>query len=530
MKRFLSILLAVLLVLGMASALVSCKTKTPKDPDKTTNDNPQDDKQPSNTDTGLEGTYDVTVWVSELAGVKELTAQQIDKFEEENPGIVINATIEGVSEGESATQMVTSVEDGADIFCFAQDQLSRLVLAGALNKLGQATAAQVTEMNDAGSVAAASVGGTLYCFPITSDNGYFMFYDKSVVSEDHIDSLEAVIADCEAAGRMFSFELEGSAWYTASFFFATGCESEWVTEIDGSFTSINDTFNSDNGVIALRGMQKLLKSSAYHNSSAHADFSAAIPSAVVISGTWGTSIAQEALGENFAAAALPSFEVDGKSYHLGSYSGNKLLGIKPQVDTKKAAVIQKLALYLAGEECQLQRFEQFGWGPSNLNAQANEAVKSDIALSALAAQSAYAVPQGQIHGSWWDIAKVIATAAKEATSEEALQDALTQYQASIDGLFSMSDEVKNAFTVIGDINGDGWTIDLPMTKQEDGSWLTDEAYDLAEGNQFKVRQGLSWDVAYGMNGENYVVETAGKYKVKLVLDGENGTVELVPAE
>lgn len=89
---------------------------------------------------------------------------------------------------------------------------------------------------------------------------------------------------------------------------------------------------------------------------------------------------------------------------------------------------------------------------------------------------------------------------------------------------------REAFTVIGSINGDGWSVDLPMTKQDDGSWLTDEAYQMDVGVEFKVRQGKAWDVAYGMDGNNFVVETAGTYKVRLTLNGEEGTVELVPAE
>ncbi|MDO4565254.1 MAG: extracellular solute-binding protein [Clostridia bacterium] len=525
MKKTLSIMLALLLVFGVLFMAACKKTESGDTQDE------GDQQSQGGTDlSSLAGTYDITVWVSELDGVKELTEQQIDAFEAANPGIVINATVEGVSEGESATQMITSVEDGADIFCFAQDQLARLVMAGALNMLGEATSATVTELNDAGAVAAASVGGSLYCFPLTSDNGYFMFYDKSVISEDHIDSLEDIIADCEAAGRMFSMELEGSAWYNAGFFFATGCESTWTTDLDGNFTNVTDTFNSDAGLVALKGMQIILKSSAYNNSSAHADFAAAIPSAVVISGTWGTSIAQEALGENFAAADLPSFTVDGQTYHIGSFSGNKLLGVKPQTDATKAAVLQQLALYLTNEECQLQRFESFGWGPSNLSAQQNETVQNDIALSALAEQSAFAIPQGQIHGSWWDIAKVYATSAKTATTDDELWAALSQYESAIQGLFTMSEEVLNAFTVIGDINGDGWTQDLPMVQQDDGSWITTEAYELVAGNEFKVRQGLSWDVAYGTDGNNYVVETAGTYFIKLTIEGEVGTVELVPAD
>lgn len=487
-------------------------------------------KEKKDDNSELAGTYDITVWVSETDGVKELTMQQIEAFCKANPNIVINATVEGVSESESATQMINSVEDGADLFCFSQDQLARLVMAGALNKLGTATANEVKSLNDAGAVAAASVGNDLYCYPLTSDNGYFMFYDKSVIKAEHLDSLEDILKDCEAANKMFSMELENSAWYNASFFFATGCQSVWETSTDGQFISVKDDFNSDNGLIALKGMQKILKSKAYNNSSNGADFAAAVPSAVVISGTWAVNAVKEALGDNFGAADLPSFTVDGKSYHMASFSGNKLMGVKPQTDVKKGAVLQKLALYLTNEECQLQRFELVGWGPSNLKAQTSEKVKSDVALSALAAQSPYATPQGQIHGSWWDIGKLYATSAKNATTDAQLKEALAEYEKNVSALFKMSADEKEAFSVIGSINGDSWATDLPMEKQADGSWVTKEAYKLAAGDEFKVRQGKSWDVNYGvdgLNGANFVVEKAGTYKIKFTLSGEKGTIELI---
>ena len=529
MKKILALLLSAVMIIGLFAGCGGGSTTTPTTaPAQSGGDTPATTAAAG---TGLEGTYDITVWVSESAGVKELTQQQIQDFMAENPGVVINATVEGITEAESATQMITSVEDGADLYCFAQDQLARLVQAGALTKLGTKAAAEVTELNDSGAVAAATVGSELWCYPMTSDNGYFMIYDSSVIDPAHLDSMEDIIADCEAAGRGFSMELETSAWYNAAFFFATGCHSNWTMSADGkNFESVDDDFNSDKGVIALKGMQKLLLSSAYKSSSQSDDFSAAIPAAVVITGTWGTSAAKAALGDNYACTDLPSFTVDGTSYHLGSFSGNKLMGVKPQTDPVKTAVLQKLALYLTSEKCQLARFDLVGWGPSNVNAAASDAVAANPALAALAAQSAYATPQGQIHGSWWDIAKVYATAAKEAASDEDLKAALQTYENSIQGLFSMSAEEREAFTVIGSINGDSWTVDLPMTKQDDGTWLTDEAYAMDAGVEFKVRQGKAWDVAYGVDGNNFVVETAGTYKVKLTLNGEVGTVELVPVE
>lgn len=515
-KRITSILALLMACFTLLAACGNANTTPSEDPMK-----------------GLEGTYDITVWVSEIAGMKELTEKQIKEFCDAHPGVVINATVEGISEANSATQMLTAVEDGADLYCFAQDQLARLVMAGALNKLGQAAATTVKETNDAGAVGAAGVGGTLYCYPLTSDNGYYMYYDKSVIKESSLDSLEAIIADCEAAGKNFSFELANNTWYNAAFYFATGCVSEWTTDSEGNFTSCNDTFNSDAGLIALKGMQKVLKSKAHVESSNVADFSAAIPSAVVISGPWASKDAQAALGENYAATDLPSFTVDGKSYHLGSFSGNKLMGVKPQTDAKKGAVLNQLALYLTGEKCQLERFEQFGWGPSNKVAQSNDKVKTDPALVALALQAEYAKPQPQIHGSWWDIGKLPAVAAKDATTDAELKAALEKYAADIEALFQMSDEQKQAWSVIGNINGTNWDTDFAMEKQADGTYLSKDVFAMKAGNEFKVRQGASWDVNFGGDGQpggaNFIVEADGNYKVKLTInaDGATAVLELV---
>ena len=486
----------------------------------------------------IAGTYKITVWTSEVEGVSELTKTQIARFNDENKfGVKFTTTVEGVGEGEAATQMISSVEDGADLFFFAQDQTMRLMQAGALTKVGVKTAETVRSRNDESSIVASTVGESMYCYPATSDNGYFMFYDKSVVKAEHIDSLEDVLADCVAAGKNFSYELEGSGWYNAGFFFATGCHSDWTTNDDGTFTAVKDDFNSDKGVIALRGMQKVLKSSAYVNSSNTADFSAAIPSAVVISGTWGSKTAKEALGDNYAVADLPSFKVDGKSYHIGSFSGNKLIGVKPQVDKKRAAALQQLALYLTNDDCQLERFEQFGWGPSNIEAQKNEKVKSDPALVALAEQSNYAVPQGQIHGKWWDISKVYAAAAKQAAADDtaALKTILKTYQDSLDALFDGSIPQNTDWSVIGQVMGSNWDKDVPMTEKS-GAWISVPVYFEA-GNEFKVRKGGNWDdgntgnVVDGatgyetLTGGNAKVNTAGLYIVKYV---EDKGIELIP--
>ncbi len=505
MKKFLAVLLAAMMVLSMC-AVSSAES--------------------------LAGTYDIKVWVADA--IADLTQRQIDEFNQTNElGIVFNATIEKVGEGDAATQMVTDVEAGGDIFCFAQDQFARLVQAGALAKLGQGAAKTVTESSDADAVKAVTTGdGTMWAYPLTADNGYFMYYDKSVIPDEDVDSLEKLIADCEAAKKNFAFEMQSSAWYLASFFFGTGCVSVWKTDEEGTFTGVNDTFNSDNGLIAVKGMQKLVTSPIHVSSSEASAF--ANGAAIVVTGTWASSAIKEMLGENMGVADLPSFEVDGQEYHLGSFFGFKLMGVKPQVDAAKGAALHRLAQYLTGAKCSLERHAENGWGPANLEAQADESVKNDPILQAVYEQKKYGQVQSAIHGSWWDVAKVIGDEVKDATSEDDLKAALQNYENKMADLFKLD---TSALLFVGAWNGwnnaddsetyyfkDGvLTLDVPESDYmggrivNPGSWDTDKGFA-----QVTTGVELIKDLGADNPDNNIVFAEAGNYT--LTWDGTSITI------
>ncbi len=518
MKKSLK-LISLLLTLVMVLSLGACGGQ--KDPTTGSSAAPQGSTAApqGSTSSGsqLAGTYDIKVWCPENA--VSWTKEQIDSFNKSNTdGIVINATVEAVGEGDAATSMITDVEAGGDLFFFAQDQTARLIEAGALAKLGKAAAANVLENNEETSVIAVKSGDELYAYPLTSDNGYFMYYDKSVIPEADLGSMEKLLEDCEKAGKYFSFDVK-NGWYVASFFFATGCSSEWEYDDNGKAIACRDNFNSANGLIAAKGLKTFVSSKAYNNSSSGADFAAATPSAIVVSGTWDYNIVKDILGDNLGAAELPSFTVDGKSYHLGSYTGCKLLGVKPQTDAVKQAVLHRLAQFLTNEECETKLFEQLGWGPANLAAREKA---SSPALTAFDAQKKYGTPQGQISGGWWDIAKAIATNVENATDDKGLQDALDIYKEALAGIIDMPADEATAMTVIGAIAGTNWDTDFEMTQKPEGTWYTTEPIELKKGDEFKVRMGKSWDVNFGadnkVNGPNVVVEEDGWYFIKVVVN------------
>jgi len=491
MKKTLAIVLALAMVLGLAACTAKPTTTTTAEPTVT--------EQPSTggsttADSPLAGTYDITVWVGEAA--VDLTKKQIEAFNNSNElGIKFNATVNGVSEATSADQMLVDVSVGADIYCFAQDQFARLVQGGALAELDAEAAAAVKAANDPVVVGAATAGDKMYAYPLTSDNGYFMYYDKTVIPDEDVDSLEKLIEDCEKAQKYFAFETNTSAWYIASWFFATGCKSVWTTDDDGAFISVADDFNSDKGLIAVKGMKKLVDSKFHVSSSSGDEF--ASDAAIVVTGTWNFEAIQKLLGDHMGVTDLPSFEVDGKEYHLGSFNGCKLMGVKPQSDSLRLLALQLLAEYLTDEARQMERFDALSWGPSNLNAQKSEAVQNNPGLAALIKQNEYAIPQGQIHGAWWDIAKVIGDDVKAATDEAGLKQALQNYYDKISALFTMTEEEKSAWSVIGNILGSNWDKDFPMTEIEPGVWQS-EPMELKAGEEFKVRKGASWDENYGM--------------------------------
>ena len=368
---------------------------------------------------------EVKIWVADA--MVELTKAKAEEFKAANPAYAnMTVSVEPVGEGDAATNMITDVEGGADIFGFAQDQLARLVAAGALVELSDENAAIVSEENDNGAVGAVTLGEVMYAYPMTSDNGYFLYYDKSVITDP--STLEGVLEQANAAGKKVYIEIN-SGWYQTAFFFGTGAMVTYDVDDEGNLVKANVDYAGDKGLAALKAMISLAQHPAFVNGSSASNAS---DYAAIVDGVWDSSTVQAAFGDNYAAAKLPTFNVDGTDYQMSGFGGFKMLGVKPQVDEAKLEACDALALYLAGEEVQAARFELAGWGPSNLNAQQMDAVKANVALSALAEQLAFAVPQGQYPNDYWSTATALGDdviAGKlNGLSDDQLMERLTQYQ------------------------------------------------------------------------------------------------------
>ncbi len=343
------------------------------------------------------GTVNLTVWGAEED--EELLCQIIDSFQEKYRGQAdFNITYMPQSESSCTNALMADLEQGADVFAFADDQLNTLVAAGALEPVENAEAAKEANLPEA--VLAASINDTLYALPLTADNGYFLYYNKQYFSENDIESLDRMLEIAAEHEKKISMEWS-SGWYVYSLFGNTGLS---VGLNDDGITNYC-TWNSTDGDIKGTDVARAMQGIAIHpgfTSVDDAGFLDGVKNGTIIAGVngvWNAVAVEKAWGRNFGAAKLPSYRCAGKQVQMASFSGYKLIGVNAYSKHREWAA--KLAQWITNEENQKLRFRLRGQGPSNINAAASKEVQSSLAIAALLEQSEFSCLQ-RIGGNFWD--------------------------------------------------------------------------------------------------------------------------------
>ena len=366
----------------------------------------------------------------------------IDSFAAEYADVA-NITVELGVESESTAKdtVLADVEAAADVYAFASDQIVDLVNAGALAKLDDMDAAlqayagkslaDVKSANNSSAVDASMLDGAMYAFPMTADNGYFLYYDSSVVTPEQAGSWDTLLEAANAAGKKVGMTL-ASGWYNASFFygagFTTGLNADGTTAMDWNGTA------DYTGVQVVQSMIDIASNSAFM-AIADGDISNQIASGTlcaVVSGTWDATAAQTAFGDGYAATKLPTYTCNGAQVQQGSVAGFKCVGVNAY--SKNVGWATLLADWITNEANQVIRFETREIGPSNLNAAASDAVKANIAISALGEQSTYGIVQ-TVGGKFWDpsatFGQKIAEGQLDKADEAGIQAALDELVAGV---------------------------------------------------------------------------------------------------
>ena len=353
---------------------------------------PSGEEQTSGSDT-----VNLTVWGAEED--EELLRQIIDGFETEYQGQAdFQITYEPQSESHCTDALMADLENGADVFAFADDQLNTLVAAGALEPIENADTVRNSNLPEA--VLAASVNDTLYALPLTADNGYFLYYNKQYFSEQDIASFDRMLEIAAGQEKKISMEWS-SGWYVYSLFGNTGLTLGLNDDGITNYCTWNSTEGDIKGTDVARAMQNI----AVHPGFVSVDdagFVEGVKNNTIIAGVngvWNAVAVEQAWGKNFGAAKLPSYTCAGRQVQMASFSGYKLIGVNAYSENREWAA--KLAEWITNEENQKLRFQLRGQGPANTKAAASEEVQSSPAIVALLEQSEYSCLQ-RIGGNFWD--------------------------------------------------------------------------------------------------------------------------------
>ncbi len=342
-------------------------------------------------------TVALTVWGAQED--QELLEELFASFQKQYAGQADFAiTYQAQSESGCKDALLAELEGGPDVFAFADDQLAALAAAGALAP--PEDAAGVRSANLPAAVEAASVDGQLYAYPLTADNGYFLYYNKAYFSEEDLQSFNRLVEAAAKAGKVVTMDWS-SAWYVYAFFGNTGLE---VGINDDGITNTctwNSTEGPIRGVDVAQAMLDIAASPGFA-SRVDTDFLAGVQDGSVaagVSGVWNAVAVEEAWGENMGAAKLPAFDCAGQSIQMASFSGCKLMGVNAySPETEWAA---RLAEWITSENSQARRFAVRGQGPSNIRAAQSSEVQGSPAIAALLAQSEFSQLQ-RVGGKFWD--------------------------------------------------------------------------------------------------------------------------------
>ena len=376
-------IIALLLVLAMALSLVACGGGNDK-PAETTAPQAGNNDPVETAPAGPEA-ITIKVWApqEDQVNADSWLIQVQKQFEAAHPEYAITWDNGVCAEGDAATMVTADPSAAADVYMFANDQLGTLLQAGALAKLGGPYLEQVqTDVSATYVNTVTATDGSVYGFPV-APNTWFMYYDKSVLTEEDVKSLEA----CLEKGKV-AFEVKNS-WYLPAFFFAAGGTLFGETGADAA-AGVN--FGGEIGVNATNAVLDLLENPNFVvDGDGYGNAGLKNPDDDVIayfSGSWDYAGLYEALGENLGAVAAPTVMMNGAPAQLKAYAGSKAVGVNPNAKNMKAAM--QFAAFLASADSQLLRFQLRNITPAVTALAENADVAASIVAVAESNTMAYA--------------------------------------------------------------------------------------------------------------------------------------------
>lgn len=361
-KKIIALLLALVMVMGLAA----CSTTT----EPTTA--PTDAAAPATEPVATEAQpMDVTlkVWAPSEDQNPELGQWLItmcEQFNELHPEWNITFEYGVCTESDAKKLVPQDMEAAADVFLYSSTNLEVLTSSNALAEFGGSYLETIKNNYPQSMVDCTIYDGGVYGVPMTT-NTYFMYYDKSVFTEEDVKSLDVMLEKGKVA-----FPL-ANGFYNAAFYLANG--ATFFGE-DGTDREAGIQLGGENGIAVTHALIDYV---------ANPNFIVAEPADAIsmmregncdayVCGTWQAAQTEEILGENYGVAILPTATIDGEVKQLRPFTSAKVIGVKSTTQFPEVAL--NLALWLGGYESQKAHYELRGYIPCEL--QLMSEVQDDI--------------------------------------------------------------------------------------------------------------------------------------------------------
>ena len=335
-----------------------------------------------------------------------ILAAMCEDFNEAHPEWNITFEYGVCGEDVAKDEVTKDVDAAADVYMYANDQLPILVEAGAIAKLGGDNLEAIKAANSESMMNTVTYDGGVYGVPYAY-NGWFMFYDSSKFTADEVKDLDAMMAKDLGDGVTNVCFCLGNSWYIPSFYYGVGGTMFGADGTDGSQPC---DFDDEKGLAVTNYLIDLAANPKFANQ-ANEEAGKAISLfaegklGAFFTGSWDRGAIEEALGENFACAQLPSFKAGDYEGTMKSYAGSKALGVNPTCENMDVAVA--LAAYLGSAECQKVRYEVRGVVPLDSTG------IDDVMLSAITDtvnNTSVAQPLVTQMNNWWSPAEAFGKA------------------------------------------------------------------------------------------------------------------------
>ncbi len=365
---------------------------------------------------------ELVVWGAEED--TELMNQIIESFKVNYEGQAeFQISFEVQGESKCKDVLLGGLEDGADVFTFADDQLNALAAAGAVDPIENDD--EIRNRNLSSTVEAATVNDQLYAYPLTADNGYFLYYNKQYISEEQVKTLDGILEAADKNGRSFTMDWS-SAWYVYSFFGNTGLRIGLNDDGITNYCTWNQTDGDIRGIDVAQAMLRIAEHQGFDSRTDEGFIEGVKDGSVIagVSGSWNSVAVKEAWGENAGAVRLPTYTCNGRQVQMASFSGCKLIGVNAYSEHPEWAA--RLAEWITDEDNQRLRFEMRGQGPSNITVAESEEIKKSPEITALLEQSEFSQLQ-RVGGKFWDpVSKFAENMAAGNPSGQNLQEQLDE--------------------------------------------------------------------------------------------------------